>query len=97
MNESVEKFHRIVEKARKVNCNECISRKVCFLQKQIENLADRMVQSPFWGKIDMDVFHSADRTIALRAHEKRIAEQDKICRELKNVIALNCSLYSIPR
>ena len=96
MSESVEKFHRIVEEARKVNCDECISRKVCFLQHQIESLADKMVQSPFRGKIDMDAFHNVDRTIALRTHEKRIIEQDKICRELKGVIALNCSLYSIP-
>lgn len=73
-----------------MNCNECTSQRVCFLQKQIENLADRIVQPPFHVKIDI----GGDRTasMALR-YTNAITERDKICRKLKEVIALNCQLY----
>ncbi|MCK5608863.1 hypothetical protein KAR91_43725 [Candidatus Pacearchaeota archaeon] len=73
-----------------MNCNKCFSRKVCFLQKQIENLADRMIQSPFHEKIDT----GGDRTasMALR-HTGAITKQDTVCRKLKEVIASNCPLY----
>lgn len=82
MNESVEKFHRIVEEARKLNCETCASQKVCFLQKQIENLADRMTQPPF----DTYACPAADR-------ERKVVKRDKIDRELKGIIASNCPLY----
>ena len=73
-----------------MNCETCTSQKVCFLQKQIESLADRMIQSPFHEKIDT----GGDRTasMALR-HTKAITKQDEVCRKLREVIASNCSLY----
>ena len=65
-----------------MNCETCTSRKVCFLQKQIENLADRMTQPPF------DTFACPDAE-----RERKVTKRDKIDRGLKEVIASNCPLY----
>ncbi len=74
-----------------MNCNKCVSVKVCFIQRQIGSLADRMIQLPFNEVIDT----GGDRTasMALR-HTRAITKQDEVCRKLREVIASNCSLYS---
>lgn len=72
-----------------MNCNECVSNKVCFMQNQIESLADRITQKPFYSWADIH----ADRSKALEQCEKRDEHREKICYELKKVIASNCRLF----
>lgn len=73
-----------------MSCNECISQEVCFLQKQIGNLADRMLQPPFNDVPDT----GGDRTkYMFQRHKEAIIKRDEICRELWRIIASNCSLF----
>ena len=73
-----------------MNCEKCISRKVCFVQKQIEGLAEKMILLPFIDKADIS---GARNEAVLRRYDERMAKWDKVCKGLKGVIASNCSLY----
>jgi hypothetical protein len=77
-------------KGQKMNCYKCVSRKVCFLQKQIDSLVRQATDSPFHPKIDTQ----PDRTIQMfERHEKRMEYKSNMEDGLKKVIASNCSLY----
>ncbi len=73
-----------------MNCNKCSSRKVCFLQKQIDGLAVRMINPPFNEVIEQ----GAERTkeMYLR-YEKAALRQDEVLKGIKGVIASYCPLY----
>lgn len=74
-----------------MNCTKCISRQVCFLQKQIEGLADRIANKPF-----NDGFYDTDTDRiqrSVRQYERLMVKQAEIAHKLKDVVASNCKLY----
>ena len=74
-----------------MNCRICISQKVCFVQKQIDHLAERMTQPPFRKRVDI----SAERTPDTIARwEDKMEKCDNLECALKAVIASNCPLFS---
>ena len=74
-----------------MNCYECVSKKVCFLQKSIESLAKQATDNPFYHKVDI----SADRTPAMaKHHEQREERRYNLECKLKVAIASNCPLYA---
>ena len=75
-----------------MNCTKCVSQKVCFIQKQINSLAEKMILLPFIKKADLDV--SAERTKhASYKYDERMIKWDNIRYALKKVMASNCPLY----
>lgn len=73
-----------------VHCEMCSSREVCFVQKQIKSLAERMTQSPFIVDFDTKATRTAE---TFQRHEKMMCKRYDLERELKRIIALRCSLY----
>ena len=72
------------------NCRKCGSHRVCFVQKQIEGLAERMTQQPFIRQIDV----SAERSMrSQERHEKMIEKRYDLECSLKAVIATHCSFF----
>ncbi|KKL58812.1 hypothetical protein LCGC14_2221630 [marine sediment metagenome] len=72
------------------NCGICESLEVCFMQKQIEGLAERMTLPPFYKKVDV----SAERSItSAHRHESRMGKRWNLECELRGVIAKNCPLF----
>lgn len=77
-------------KGQKMNCYKCVSKEVCFLQKQIEGLAERATDRPFFHKTDTQ----PDRTLKMfEARGKREERFYNMHHKLKEIIASNCPLY----
>lgn len=73
-----------------MNCRICVSQKVCFVQKQIDHLAERMTRPPFCKRIDI----SAERTSGMIVRwENKMEKCDNLECTLKGVIASNCPLF----
>lgn len=73
-----------------MNCEKCVSRKVCFVQEQIRNLAFRMVGKPFYDDVDTET----ERTISVgEQYKKRMIKHYDIHCKLMGIIASNCLLY----
>lgn len=73
-----------------MNCYKCVSREVCFLQKQIESLTKQATDSPFYPKVDTE----ATRTLAMgERFRKRMERKENMECELKGIIAYYCPFY----
>ena len=67
-----------------MNCDECTHYKVCFMQKQIESLADKTTQGPFLGRTYKK---------GVSFHESIVVIGAKIAYKIREAIASNCPLY----
>jgi len=67
-----------------MNCAKCVSVEVCFMQKQIENLADRATQGPFLGRP-----YKQDSPF----HESVMVTKGKISHKIREAIASDCPLF----
>ena len=73
-----------------MNCEKCVSKKVCFVQERIKNLAGRMTRQPFMGEIEM----SGDRTLAMsQQYQAKVEKSENVCSLLRGVVASSCSLF----
>lgn len=73
-----------------VACWKCKSRKICFVQKQIENLAERMTQLPFLEEADL---HATRTNKMFSTHDKQMCRRFDLGNELKMVIASYCTFF----
>ncbi len=79
------------ERGTGMNCEKCVSRRVCFLQKQIESLAKQATDNPFYLKVDTEAYRTASM---LARHSKRIERCYNMEYSLRGVIASNCPFYA---
>lgn len=73
-----------------MNCEKCVSKKMCFVQEQIKNLARRITSGPFFDISDVN----SERTLSFgKRCEKRMVKEYDVHYKLMGVIASNCPFY----
>lgn len=75
-----------------MNCDECVSKKVCFVQNQIEGLASRMIQPPFFEVVGVEACRTKS---GLQRSVNRTEKQYNLEHELRGTIAAYCPFFPL--